>query len=182
MSIPFLGRAVDERFLNHRLRSTSLAGIAGGVLASLMFSWRYYVDHVWSWDLLVVAVTIVGVKLGAMLWLRLTDLDWRAAKIKSKGVAHANWERCDEPESEDSSRLRLPLLIHCDGPAGVCSSAAGAWRKLVRGRARPDDGPRHRPQPLRAGRGAAEVSSRREPIAMRRTSTQFGNRRPNLPT
>jgi hypothetical protein len=69
----FLGRTVDERFLNHRLHSTSLAGIVGGVLASLMFSYRYYVNHIWSWDLLAVAVTIVGVKMGAMLWYVLTD-------------------------------------------------------------------------------------------------------------
>lgn len=73
MSIPILGRVVDERFLNHRLRSTSLAGIVGGVTASLLFAWRFYVNHVWSWDLFGVAVTIVGVKLGAMLYFRLTD-------------------------------------------------------------------------------------------------------------
>ncbi len=73
MSMPSPGRVVDERFLNHRLRSTSMAGIAGGVLASLMFSWRFYVNHIWSWDLLTVAVTFVGVKLGAMLWLHFKD-------------------------------------------------------------------------------------------------------------
>ena len=73
MNIPILGRTVDERFLDHRLRSTSLAGIVGGVLASLMFSYRAYFNHVWSWDLFAVAVTIVGVKLGAMAWYFLTD-------------------------------------------------------------------------------------------------------------
>ena len=31
MKIPFLGRAIDERFLNHRLKSSSLGGIVGGV-------------------------------------------------------------------------------------------------------------------------------------------------------
>ena len=73
MSIPFLGRFVDERFLQHRQRSTSLAGIVGGVLASLLFAWRVYIDHVWSWDLLAVAVTFVAVKLIAMLWFCFTD-------------------------------------------------------------------------------------------------------------
>jgi hypothetical protein len=73
MSIPILGRLVDERFLNHRLRSSSLGGIAGGVLASLLFMFRFYVNHVWNWDLLAVALTVVGVKLGAMLWFRLRD-------------------------------------------------------------------------------------------------------------
>lgn len=73
MSVPILGRVVDERFLNHRLRSTSLAGIVGGVLASLLFAYRAYFNHVWSWDLLAVAVTFVGVKLAAMVWFRLRD-------------------------------------------------------------------------------------------------------------
>jgi hypothetical protein len=66
-------RMVDERFLDHRRRSTSLAGIVGGVLASLMFGWRFYVDHIWSWDLFTVMTVIVGVKLAAVLWFRLTD-------------------------------------------------------------------------------------------------------------
>ena len=73
MTIPILAKVVDERFLNHRLRSTSLAGIVGGVFASLLFSYRYYHNHMWSWDLLAVAVTIVGVKLSAMAWYRITD-------------------------------------------------------------------------------------------------------------
>ncbi|HUH61686.1 MAG TPA: hypothetical protein VLZ50_01765 [Terracidiphilus sp.] len=73
MSLSILGRMVDERFLNHRLRSTSLAGIVGGVLASLLFAYRVWFSHVWSWDLLAVALTIVGVKLSAMVWFRLRD-------------------------------------------------------------------------------------------------------------
>jgi hypothetical protein len=73
MIIPILGRTVDERFLMHRLKSTSLAGVAGGVIAVGLFAWRYYVDHVWSWDLFAIAVTIVVVKLAAMTWYRLRD-------------------------------------------------------------------------------------------------------------
>jgi hypothetical protein len=69
----FLARFVDERFLNHRLRSTSLAGITGGVLAIGLFACRYYINHLWSRDLLAVGLTIVGVKLAATLWYRLTD-------------------------------------------------------------------------------------------------------------
>jgi hypothetical protein len=41
MNIPMLGKMVDERFLTQRLGSTSLAGIVGGVFASLLFSYRY---------------------------------------------------------------------------------------------------------------------------------------------
>jgi hypothetical protein len=67
------GGRIDERFLNHRLRSTSLAGIIGGITASLLFAYRFYVNHVWSWDLLSIALTIVGVKMAMMLWYVLTD-------------------------------------------------------------------------------------------------------------
>lgn len=68
---PF-GSFIDERFLYHRLRSTSIAGILGGVVAILLFAYHFYVDGVWSWDLFAVGVTIVGVKLGVLLWYRLT--------------------------------------------------------------------------------------------------------------
>ena len=68
-----LGKVVDERFLTHRLRSTSLAGILGGVLAVVLFAYRFYVNHIWSWDLFAVGATIVGVKLVMMAWYRLTD-------------------------------------------------------------------------------------------------------------
>jgi hypothetical protein len=73
MKIPILGWLIDERFLEHRRRSSSFAGITGGVLAIALFEYRYYVNHVWSWDLFAVAVTIVGVKLAVMVWYRLTD-------------------------------------------------------------------------------------------------------------
>jgi hypothetical protein len=73
MNIPVLGRAIDERFLNHRLRSTSAGGMAGGALALSLFAYRYYHDHVWSSDLLAVGLTIVAVKLTVLLWYRLND-------------------------------------------------------------------------------------------------------------
>jgi hypothetical protein len=67
------GSRVDERFLTHRLRSTSLAGIVGGITAVGLFEYRYFVHHFWSWDLLTVAVTTVVVKLAAMAWYRIRD-------------------------------------------------------------------------------------------------------------
>lgn len=73
MRIPGLGITIDERFLTHRLRSTSTAGIASSVLALLLFEWRYFVDHVLSWDLLAVGLTFVLVKLAVLAWYRLTD-------------------------------------------------------------------------------------------------------------
>ena len=68
-----LARFFDERFLMHRLRSTSTAGMSGGALAILLFAWRYYVDHLWSWDLFAVALTIVAIKSTLMLWYRFTE-------------------------------------------------------------------------------------------------------------
>lgn len=73
MRVPILGIELDERFLMHRLRSTSLAGIAGGVAAVGLFEWRLLVDDVWSWDLLAVAITIVVVKIAVLVFYRLTD-------------------------------------------------------------------------------------------------------------
>jgi hypothetical protein len=71
--VSFFPRAIDERFLTHRRRSTSIAGIAGGSVAILLFAYRYYINHVWSWDLLGVATTIVVVKVSLMAWYSLTD-------------------------------------------------------------------------------------------------------------
>jgi hypothetical protein len=73
MVIPIPSVRPDERFLTHRLRSTSLAGVVGGALAIGLFAYRYYITDVWSWDLFAVAATIAGVKLAAMAWYRFTD-------------------------------------------------------------------------------------------------------------
>lgn len=73
MTMPSLGRTVDERFLNHRLKSSSLGGITGGLVAIGLFAYRYYAKGIWSWDLFAVAVTIVAVKVAAMAWYLLRD-------------------------------------------------------------------------------------------------------------
>ena len=73
MNVPFLGRAIDERFLTHRLRSTSTAGIVGGLTALGLFAYRYYYDHTVNWDLFVVGATIAAVKVALMAWYHLTD-------------------------------------------------------------------------------------------------------------
>ena len=68
MTVPILGGSLDERFLMHRLRSTSLAGVVGGVLAAALFGWRFHADGTWAWDLFAVAATMAVVKLAAMTW------------------------------------------------------------------------------------------------------------------
>ena len=68
-----LERLFDERFLEHRRRSTSYAGIASALVAILLFAYRFYFDHRWSWDLFAVVMTSVGVKLALMTWYSLKD-------------------------------------------------------------------------------------------------------------
>ena len=73
MKLPVVGRAIDERFLEHRRRSTSVAGIVTAVLSVVVFEYRYFVKHVWSWDLLAVALTFVVIKMGMMAWYWMKD-------------------------------------------------------------------------------------------------------------
>jgi hypothetical protein len=71
--VPVLGKFVDERFLEHRRRSTSLAGIAGALLAIILFEYHIFHDHSSNWELLSVVVLMVVVKLSMMLWYRFHD-------------------------------------------------------------------------------------------------------------
>ena len=71
--IPLLGKFVDERFLEHRRRSSSLAGIVGALLAVILFEYRLFHDRVVSWDLLAVVLLMVTVKMSMMLWYRFND-------------------------------------------------------------------------------------------------------------
>ena len=73
MNIPIIGKFIDERFLDRRRRSTAAAGIAGVVIAVGLFEYRYFVNHVWSWDLLSVAVAMVVVKMSLMGWYMFND-------------------------------------------------------------------------------------------------------------
>lgn len=68
-----LSRVVDERFLEHRRRSTSTAGVIVAASSILVFSYRFYVRHWWSWDLLAVGVGFVVIKLALMTFYYLTD-------------------------------------------------------------------------------------------------------------
>jgi hypothetical protein len=68
--IPFFCRFVDERFLEHRRRSTSLAGMMATLVAAGIFEYRIFHSHFISWDLLAVLLTMVVVKMVMMLWYR----------------------------------------------------------------------------------------------------------------
>ena len=66
-------RFVDERFLMHRLKSTSTAGIAVAAGAILVFLYRDLAQHVWDWELLAVGGAFVAIKMSLMTWYVLTD-------------------------------------------------------------------------------------------------------------
>ncbi|HMC57494.1 MAG TPA: hypothetical protein VKH19_20095 [Gemmatimonadaceae bacterium] len=64
---------VDERFLRHRLRSSSNAGIACAILAIVLAYYRYFHDRVISRDLLAIVATFIVVKYALFFWYRRTD-------------------------------------------------------------------------------------------------------------
>ena len=68
--IPILNRFVDERFLDHRRRSSSVAGIASAILAVVLFEYRFFHDRVWSWDLFALALAFIVIKLSLFTWYR----------------------------------------------------------------------------------------------------------------
>ena len=67
------GNFLDERFFDRRRRSSSVGGIAGGVLAGGLFLYHLVVQHVIAWELFAVLLTIVAVKMGLMAWYYFTD-------------------------------------------------------------------------------------------------------------
>ena len=69
--IPFLGKFVDERFLEHRRRSSLVGMMAGVLLGAGLLEYRIFHDHIINWDLLAVLSTIARVKVAMMIWYRL---------------------------------------------------------------------------------------------------------------
>ena len=68
-----LDRIVDERFLTHRLRSTSTAGMVGAALVGVLFLYRLYFLHITDWPLFAILLLVVLIKLGIMAYYFLTD-------------------------------------------------------------------------------------------------------------
>jgi hypothetical protein len=71
--VSLLSRLFDERFLNHRLRSTSTAGIISAVASVVLFEYRYLVNHVANWDLAAIGLTFAAVKMSLMVWYAARD-------------------------------------------------------------------------------------------------------------
>jgi len=64
---------IDERFLEHRRRSTSTAGIITGITALLLGYYHFVKDHVFNWELFGLGLLFVVVKMSLMVWYRLKD-------------------------------------------------------------------------------------------------------------
>jgi hypothetical protein len=71
--VPILGKLVDERFLSHRRRAQRAAGLLGFIVADLLFGYRYFVNHVRSWDLLAVVLTVAVVYIVLIAWYLVTE-------------------------------------------------------------------------------------------------------------
>jgi ABC-type phosphate/phosphonate transport system permease subunit len=64
---------MDERYLMHRLRSTSLAGIVGAVSIGFWIMYQFHVKDIFRWDMFVILMIIGIVKIGAMIYYRSTN-------------------------------------------------------------------------------------------------------------
>jgi formate-dependent nitrite reductase membrane component NrfD len=68
-----LPRFADERYLEHRRRSTSLAGVVTILLVLVLFEVHLLRDHRWSWELFSALATFMVVKFTAFFYYRLRD-------------------------------------------------------------------------------------------------------------
>jgi hypothetical protein len=71
--VPVLGKFVDERFLEHRRRSSSIAGLATLCLTAVLFDYRLLHNHVLRWDLFALMVCFGVVKMSLFAWYRFND-------------------------------------------------------------------------------------------------------------
>jgi uncharacterized membrane protein len=71
--VPFLGQFVDERYLEHRRRASSAAGIVAALAAVVLFEYRYLRYGVWNWDLAMLAIMFAVIKMGLFFWYRFRD-------------------------------------------------------------------------------------------------------------
>ena len=68
--IPFLGPLVDERFLDHRRRASSFAGIATAILAVALFEYRFLRYQIWDWYLFTIILVFLVLKTSLFFWYR----------------------------------------------------------------------------------------------------------------
>jgi len=64
---------MDERFLMHRLKSTSLAAVTGGVSLGVWTWYEHIVNHTIRRDLWVILGIMAVTKLSAMIYYRFSN-------------------------------------------------------------------------------------------------------------
>jgi hypothetical protein len=72
MKVPIIG-TIDERFLMHRLRSTSIGGLAAVLVTAGFFFYHLLFHHDIRWELFAIIATAAVVKIGVLIWYRLND-------------------------------------------------------------------------------------------------------------
>jgi hypothetical protein len=68
--ILLLDHMADERLLDHARRSTSYAAVAGTLAVFSLLEFHLLVQHLISWDLLILIYTMGATKFAFMLWYR----------------------------------------------------------------------------------------------------------------
>ena len=68
--VPFLGPLVDERFLDHRRRASSFAGIVTTILAIVLFEYRFFRYGTWDWALFAIVILFLVLKMSLFFWYR----------------------------------------------------------------------------------------------------------------
>jgi len=71
--IPILNKYVDERFLDHRRRSASIAGFATLSLAACIFEYRIIFNHVIDWEMGAIVLAFAVVKTAMCVWYIIND-------------------------------------------------------------------------------------------------------------
>jgi len=64
---------MDERYLIHRLRSTSLAGVIGAVSIGVWIMFQLITKNIIRWDLFIILLIMAVVKISTMIYYKLTN-------------------------------------------------------------------------------------------------------------
>lgn len=68
-----LPSAVDERFLDHRRRSSTFAMMAGALASAGLLEYHLIRQHRVDWELASILLAMLVTKLTAMAWYRFND-------------------------------------------------------------------------------------------------------------
>ena len=71
--VPILGKLVDERFLTYRRRAQRIGGLIGFLVADILFGYRYFVNHIRSWDLFAIVLSVAVAYVVLIVWYLITE-------------------------------------------------------------------------------------------------------------